>query len=69
MPDQPQNGAGGEGRGGSSRERKPFLLRLPPDLLDELRSWSAAELRSLNGHIEFLLRAAVRRKRGEEGPS
>jgi hypothetical protein len=45
-------------------ERKPFLLRLPPDLHDELRAWADAELRSLNGQIEYLLRDAVRRRRG-----
>jgi hypothetical protein len=46
--------------------RKPFLLRLPPDLLDELRGWAEQEMRSLNGQIEFLLRAAVRRRKNEE---
>jgi len=37
-------------------ERKPFLLRLPPEVLDALRRWAADDLRSLNGQIEFLLR-------------
>ena len=46
-------------------ERKPFLLRLPPDLMEELRTWAAQELRSLNGHIEYLLREAVRDARGD----
>lgn len=45
-------------------ERKPFLLRLPPELFAELRAWANQEVRSLNGHIEFLLREAVRTKRG-----
>jgi hypothetical protein len=64
------------GGGPGSDERKPFLLRLPPALLDELRAWAADDLRSLNGHIEWILRDAVRRRRGEraaartrEGPS
>lgn len=43
--------------------RKPFLLRLPPDMLAELRAWAAEDLRSLNGQIEFLLREALRRRR------
>jgi hypothetical protein len=50
--------------------RKPFLLRLPPDLLTALEKWAADDLRSVNGQIEYLLRQAVaRRKRGadEEG--
>ena len=41
-------------------ERKPFLLRLDPETMDALRAWSADDLRSLNGQIEFLLRRALR---------
>jgi hypothetical protein len=41
--------------------RKSFLLRLDPALHEALQRWSAEELRSLNGHIEYLLREAVRR--------
>ena len=37
-------------------ERKPFLLRLPPEVFDALQRWAADDLRSLNGQIEFLLR-------------
>ena len=40
-------------------ERKPFLLRVDPALLKNLEKWAADDLRSLNGQIEFLLRAAV----------
>jgi len=50
--------------GGGAPARRAFLLRLPPDLLAELRAWANQDLRSLNGHIEFLLREAVRRRRG-----
>lgn len=42
--------------------RKPFLLRLPPDVLTELRSWASHEFRSLNGQIEYLLRDALKRR-------
>lgn len=49
-------------------ERKPFLLRLPEDLHEELRRWAEQDLRSLNGQIEFLLRDAVRRRKGEGRP-
>jgi hypothetical protein len=46
--------------------RKAFLVRLPEELLDELRGWAEQEMRSLNGQIEFLLRQAlVRRSRGD----
>jgi hypothetical protein len=40
-------------------EKKAFPLRLDPDLYDALRRWSEAELRSVNGQIEFILRQAV----------
>ena len=46
--------------------RKPFLLRLPPSLMAELRAWAAHDLRSLNGHLEFLLREALRTRRGRK---
>lgn len=45
-------------------ERKPFLLRIPPDLWNELEKWAASELRSVNGQIEYLLRQAVDKRKG-----
>jgi hypothetical protein len=51
-------------------ERKPFLLRLPPTLWIDLEKWAADELRSVNGQIEYLLRAAVaKRKKTKQRPS
>jgi hypothetical protein len=50
-------------------ERKAFLLRTDPLLWKELEKWAADELRSVNGQIEFLLREAVRRRRGPERES
>jgi hypothetical protein len=41
-------------------EKKRFLLRLEPELYAALERWSADELRSVNGQIEFLLKEAVR---------
>jgi hypothetical protein len=41
-------------------ERKPFLLRLDPAIHHALHRWADDELRSINGQIEFLLRAALR---------
>ena len=40
-------------------ERKPFLLRVDPALLEALQRWANDDLRSLNGQIEFVLRKAV----------
>jgi hypothetical protein len=48
-------------------ERKSLLLRLSPALHAELRAWASQDLRSLNAHIEFLLREAVNRRRGGGG--
>jgi hypothetical protein len=41
-------------------ERKSFLLRVDPDLLEKVQRWANDDLRSLNGQIEFLLRRALR---------
>ena len=40
-------------------QRKAFPLRLDPDIYDALQRWAAADLRSVNAHIEFLLRRAL----------
>jgi hypothetical protein len=41
-------------------ERKPFLLRIDPRLLEAVQRWANDDLRSLNAQIEFLLRRALR---------
>ncbi|HXQ79932.1 MAG TPA: hypothetical protein VN775_01380 [Opitutaceae bacterium] len=46
-------------------ERKTFLLRADPALWKEIERWASDELRSVNGQIEFILREAVRRRRGQ----
>jgi hypothetical protein len=40
-------------------ERKPFLLRIDPAVLDALQKWAADDLRSLNAQIEYVLRDAL----------
>ena len=40
-------------------QRKAFLLRVEPALLEALQRWADDDLRSLNGQIEFLLRKAL----------
>jgi hypothetical protein len=40
-------------------ERKPFLLRIDPTVLEALQHWANDDLRSLNAQIEFLLRRAL----------
>jgi len=47
-----------------AEDRKAFLLRIDPKLWADLESWASAELRSINGQIEFILRDAVRQRKG-----
>ncbi len=51
-------------------QRKTFLLRLPPELMDELNRWAKDELRSVNAQIEYALRDALRRakRKSTEAP-
>ena len=51
-------------------ERKPFLLRLDPEVYAALQRWAADDLRSLNAQMEFVLRRALQqagRLRAPEG--
>jgi hypothetical protein len=40
-------------------DRKQVLLRIDPAVHDALARWAADDLRSLNAHIEMLLRRAL----------
>jgi hypothetical protein len=40
-------------------DRKAFLLRIDPKLLDAVQRWADDDLRSLNAQIEFLLRRTL----------
>ena len=40
-------------------QRKAFLLRVDPALLEAVQRWADDDLRSLNGQIEFLLRKSL----------
>jgi hypothetical protein len=40
-------------------ERKETLLRIDPAVHDALARWAADDFRSLNAHIEMLLRRAL----------
>jgi hypothetical protein len=44
--------------------RKPFLLRMDPELWADLEAWAQDELRSVNGQIEYLLKQAVMKRKG-----
>lgn len=42
--------------------RKPFLLRIDPEVFAAVQRWAGDELRSVNGQIEFILRRALQRE-------
>jgi hypothetical protein len=46
----------------SSPDKKAFLLRIDSQLWAELERLAAADLRSVNAQIEFLLREALERR-------
>lgn len=48
----------------ASPKRKSFPLRIDPKLFEEIEAWAHQEFRSVNGQVEFLLREAVRRRKG-----
>ena len=47
------------------KQRKPFLLRISPDLYEAIEGWAQQELRSVNGQIEYILKEAVRKRGGK----
>lgn len=48
--------------------KKGFLLRMDPALYEDLEAWAAADYRSVNAQIEYLLtRLVERRRRARKG--
>jgi len=41
-------------------KRKPFVVRLHPDMLESVEKWAADEFRSTNGQIEWIIRRALK---------
>jgi len=42
-------------------KKKPFALRLSPELLDAVEKWAADEFRSTNGQLEWIISEALRK--------
>ncbi|MEN2767772.1 Arc family DNA-binding protein [Ornithinibacillus xuwenensis] len=42
-------------------KRKNFPLRIDPKLYDALEAWANDEFRSVNSHMEFLLRESLKK--------
>jgi hypothetical protein len=52
----------------ASPGKKSFLLRIDPELWAEIERLAAAELRSANAQVEYLLRDALRARSGKGPP-
>jgi len=53
----------------ASPGKKSFLLRVDPELWAEIERLAAAELRSANAQVEYLLREALRSRTGKGVPN
>jgi len=42
-------------------QKKSFLLRIDPKIYDALEKWADDEFRSVNAHVEYLLRDSLKR--------
>ena len=49
----------------ASPDKKSFLLRIDPQLWAQIERLAAAELRSANAQVEYLLRDALRARSGQ----
>jgi len=47
-------------------QKKAVILRIDPKLWEDLNVWAKDELRSLNGQVEYVLREAVRKRKGNK---
>ena len=41
-------------------QKKPFVLRLDPDILKAVEKWASDEFRSTNGQMEWLISKALK---------
>jgi len=40
-------------------KKKPFVLRIDPEILAAIEKWAADEFRSVNGQLEWLIQKAL----------
>ncbi len=43
----------------AGNDKKPFVLRLTPEMMKAMQKWADDDFRSLNAQIEFLLHTAL----------
>ncbi len=44
-------------------KKKPFVLRMDPEILKAIEKWATDEFRSTNGQLEWIIRDALRKNR------
>lgn len=42
-------------------KKKPFVLRVDPEVMNALEKWAADEFRSTNGQLEWLINEALKK--------
>ena len=43
-------------------KKKPFVLRLSPEIMAAVEKWAADEFRSTNGQIEWIIASALKKE-------
>jgi hypothetical protein len=46
----------------NKKKKKPFVLRLRPELMEAVEKWAHDEFRSVNGQIEWIINEALRKQ-------
>ncbi|MEE4176810.1 MAG: Arc family DNA-binding protein [Bacteroides sp.] len=49
-------------------KKKPFVLRLQPEMMEALEKWAADDFRSVNGQLEWIIHRALK-EAGRNKPS
>ncbi len=42
-------------------KKKPFVLRLQPEMMKAIEKWAADDFRSINGQIEWILNESLKK--------
>lgn len=45
----------------AKQQNKGFLLRLDPEMMEQVETWAAQEFRSVNGQIQWIIAESLRR--------
>ncbi len=44
-------------------KKKPFVLRVDPEIMKAVEKWAADEFRSINGQLEWIIHDSLKRNR------